>query len=208
MSPWALIGAGIALSGVGWFAVDRIANGTPGGLTGHLTVLALYWAFFCVPLAVFGVGPSRLRAMVSLRLDDAWFVPWLVMAPAALLLVAGITLEGLASLPFHAYVFGVGIALINAPLEEIAWRGAFLAAGRWRVTLQFAGLILFTAWHIPLALSDTSPIEPWVLFVVSSYALGLIYAIATYRTGRVGWPILGHFAMNCVTLPILFTPAL
>jgi len=104
----------------------------------------------------------------------------------------------------RAGVLGALAALVNAPLEEIARRGAYLAVGRWNVFAQLFGVFLFAMLHVPLMSATGVTFGASAVAIVgSTYGLGFIWALAAYRTGAIGWPVVGHLAVNLVALPSL-----
>src|SRR5690606_22585649 len=84
-----------------------------------------------------------------------------------------------------AFVLALAMALINGPLEEAAWRGGFLTIFAERPLFGFwSGLILFTAWHVPLALAHGIAYEGgWPMLIGGAAGLGLIWSIVVWRTG-------------------------
>ncbi|MEM8663506.1 MAG: CPBP family glutamic-type intramembrane protease [Pseudomonadota bacterium] len=203
MTALVLIAAGVSLPLVFSLLVPFLTGHAPGGLAGYFTALAIYWAFFCVPVAVMTQGVSGIRARLSLKLGGAVWVPIAVLVPAAVYLVYALT-QGFAGLPAMAFALGIGAALINAPLEEMAWRGAYLAAGRWNVLVQGIGVWLFAFWHWPLTQAENivfGASAPQVL--ASTFILGAIWAAAAFATNSVAWPIIGHLAFNMIALPSL-----
>lgn len=176
----------------------------PGGLTGYFAALALYWVFFCVPVGLAVLGREGLARKLTLRVWGAWWLPVLILAqPLGLFLFYALP-EGLLGVPTSALLLGLAFALVNAPLEEIAWRGAYLEASRGNVLVQQLGVVLFALWHVPLTLAVgvTFGVGP-VALVASSFALGALWAVAAWWTRAIGWPVVGHVLTNAAVFPLL-----
>ncbi len=183
------------------FAVVPLATALwPGGLAGYCLVLALYWVLFCVPVA-YASGAFRLG--LSFKLNGAIWVPVVILLQALGYAVYGLT-QGLASLPVEALALGALAAFVNAPLEEFAWRGAYLAVARRNPLVQAVGVWIFALWHVPLMLaSGVSFGENAVSVVAGTFVLGSLWAIGSYWTGTIGWAVVGHIIVNMVAFPAL-----
>lgn len=177
-----------------------------GGPYGFLAIFCFYWLFFCLPVAWFHVRGRRGPRLYSERLAwRDWFVPGLLLLQIGVVgLVALVPHTSI--LTTHAAMLGASVALINAPLEAIAWRGGFLTRFAERPRLGFwLSVILFTAWHAPLALSHGIVFDGGGLALVGGAgALGLFWAWITWRTGSIFWTGLAHLLTNCMTFWVLF----
>ena len=177
-----------------------------GGPRGYLLSLVLYWLGFCLPVIALHVRGRRGPLLFSERL--AWRDWWI---PGLLLLQVGVValvafVPNTAVLTTHAAMLGGLVALINGPLEEVAWRGAFLTRFAERPRLGFAlNLVLFTAWHAPLALSHGISFDGgWLYLVGGAAALGLLWSWIAWRTGSVFWVGIAHVLTNFMAFWVLF----
>jgi CAAX amino terminal protease family. len=177
-----------------------------GGPRGYLASLACYWLGFCLPVIVFHVRGRRGPLLFSEKL--AWRDWWI---PGLLLLQVGVValvafVPNTAMLTTHAAMLAGLVALINGPLEEVTWRGAFLTRFAERPRLGFGlNLVLFTAWHAPLALSHGISFDGgWLYLVGGAAALGLLWSWIAWRTGSVFWTSLAHVLTNAITFWVLF----
>lgn len=176
------------------------------GPSGYLLSLAFYWIAFCLPVIAIHVWRQRDARLFfeGLAWRD-WFVP-------GLLLVQVGAIGMLALVPHTAILTSQGamlaalVALINGPLEETAWRGGFMTQFRDRPRLGFwLGWLLFTAWHVPLMLSQNIVIEGgWMALVGGAAALGLMWNWIAWRTGSVFWTAIAHVLTNVLTFWVLF----
>lgn len=197
-----LVLAAVLLSCTMLFVVPIVTDAL-GPLLGFLGVLALYWICFCVPVALFfGRGPSRIS--LRLRTTEPW-VPF-----AALALPVGFTL---VAKPWHAMtvdpqlpVLAVICALINGPLEEMAWRRAFRANSGGSLRFELMGLGLFTLWHVPLSLSEGIAFDHGAVGLIGGALVpGAVWMAITRRNGSIGWPTISHTLLNLAAFLPLFS---
>lgn len=183
-----------------------VLTGTLGGPPGYLLSLGLYWLGFCLPVTVLHVGNRRGPRLYSESL--AWRDWWI---PGLLLLQVGVVglvavVPNTSLLTTHAAMLAALVAVINGPLEEIAWRGGFLTrfAGQRRLGFTL-GWVLFTAWHAPLALSHGIVFDGgWLALVGGAAALGLLWNWVAWRTGSVFWIGIAHTLTNFLTFWVFF----
>lgn len=201
MNTKQLVIAAIALTAVMFAAVPLLTGVWPGGIHGYFAALGLYWVLFCVPVVATTIRREDLARLLSLRLRGAVWVPVVLLGQVAVFAVYAL-FEGFLSLPATAIALGLAFALVNGPLEEFAWRGAYHTASPANAFTQGAGVWLFALWHIPLMLSFgvEFSLNP-VLIVGSTLMLGTLWAMATYGTRSIAWPILAHILNNAIALP-------
>lgn len=173
---------------------------------GFLFSLTAYWLFFCLPV----IGWHALRhndgRLLSERLAwRNWFVPLLLFAQVFLVSLATFV-PNTAMLTSGGMWLAILIALINGPLEELAWRGGFMSAFRDRPILGFwLGWLLFCAWHLPLGLSHGMIFEGGTLVLVGGAAImGLFWSWIAWRTGSVFYVALAHMLTNVFAFWVLF----
>jgi membrane protease YdiL (CAAX protease family) len=176
------------------------------GPSGYLLVMAFYWIAFCVPVVALHVWNWHGGRLFSERLAwRDWFVPGLLLLQVGMIGVVGVV-PHTAILTTHGAMLAAAVALLNGPLEEAAWRGGFLTTFRDRPRLGFwLGWALFTAWHVPLALSQNIVFEGgWPALVGGAAALGLLWSWIAWRTGSVFWTAIAHTLTNVLTFWVLF----
>ncbi|WP_158626094.1 CPBP family glutamic-type intramembrane protease [Arsenicitalea aurantiaca] len=175
-----------------------------GGPVGYLLSLGLYWLGFCVPVVFLHLG-GRLARLYDPRLATAQsWVAVVLGLQVALVFAAGL-LPNIGTIPLEAFALALLLALVNAPLEEAAWRGGFLELFADRPVLGFwLCWALFTAWHVPLALAHGIAYEGgWPALVGGAAGLGLIWSAIAWRTGSIFWVSIAHLFTNLVTFPVL-----
>lgn len=183
------------------FAVPFITN-TLGPLAGLLCVFVIYWACFCIPVAsYFGEGDTPVR--LDLRVVSFWIPAVAVALPAGVVFGAD-TLNWLGAEP-AIVALAVGVALINGPLEELAWRRTFRANAGGRFSFELIGLFLFTLWHVPLYFAKGVSFDHGALGLVGgAMMLGAIWMVLTRISNSVGWSMVSHALVNIAAFIPLF----
>ena len=200
-----LVGHAVLLPLAMWLLVPWI-SASVGGVAGYVVILALYWLVFCLPVIALHSWPHRGTALVATAIarDQRW-VPWALAAQVAI--VAAVTLSGAWSqLGLPAIGLALLVAVVNGPLEEMAWRGSFLArfADRPRLGL-WLGWVLFSLWHLPLVLTRGIVFDGGgATLVGGAAALGLLWSFVAFRTGSVVWTSLAHALTNVFAFSALF----
>jgi membrane protease YdiL (CAAX protease family) len=176
------------------------------GTSGYLLVLALYWVGFCLPVIFLHVGRRHDERLFSERLAwRDWFVPLLLLFQVCAVALAAF-MPNTAVLTTQGAMLACVVAVINGPLEETAWRGAFMARFSDSRRLGFwLGWTLFSAWHLPLLLSHGIVFDGgWMALVGGAAGLGLLWSWIAWRTGSVFWVSIAHALTNAVTFWVLF----
>ncbi|MEO9296984.1 CPBP family glutamic-type intramembrane protease [Devosia alba] len=173
---------------------------------GYLFTLGFYWLAFCLPVIGLHALPGNDGRLFSEKLPwrDWWILP-LLLAQAGLVALISF-MPNTTMLSHGALWLAILIAAINAPLEELAWRGGFIGTFHDRPRLGFwLGWGLFTAWHIPLVLSVGIVFDGGAAALIGgAAALGLMWNWIAWRTGSVFYVGLAHFITNLFTFWVLF----
>lgn len=173
---------------------------------GYLFSLTFYWLFFCLPVIGWHALAGNDGRLLSEKLPwrDWWIIPLLLVQAG---LAAMVSFAPHTSILTGASMYlALLIAAINAPLEELAWRGGFLGTFRDRPRLGFwLGWVLFTAWHIPLTTSVGIAFDGGAAALIGgAAALGLLWTWIAWRTGSVFYTGLAHFLTNIFAFWVLF----
>jgi uncharacterized protein len=173
---------------------------------GYLFSLLFYWLFFCLPVIGWHALPGNDGRLFSEKLPwrDWWLLPALVAQVGVVAIV--IFVPNTAILTTLGMWLALLFALINGPLEEIAWRGGFMSRFRERPILGFwLGWAFFVAFHLPLALSVGVLFDGGALMLLAgAAALGLFWNWIAWRTGSVFYTSLAHGLTNIFLFWILF----
>lgn len=173
---------------------------------GYLFALTFYWLVFCLPVIGLHALPGDDGRLFSEKMPwRDWGIVPLLLAQASLLAVVNFV-PNTTILTSGGMWMAILFALINGPLEEMAWRGGFLGTFRDRPRLGFwLGWALFTAWHIPLALSAGIIFDGgWMALVGGAAALGLFWSWVAWRTGSVFYVSIAHTLTNVFAFWVLF----
>lgn len=173
-----------------------------GAMGGYLSVFVIYWICFCVPVAFFfGEGGTRVR--FSLSAKPVW-VPVIAAALPVGIFIGADTLSWVDT-QAGLVALAVGCALINGPLEELAWRRTFRANSGGRITFELIGLFLFTLWHVPLYFSKGISFDHGALGLIGgALLLASVWTFLTRVGNSVGWPIVSHALVNVAGFIPLF----
>jgi uncharacterized protein len=164
---------------------------------GYLAGFAFFWTVWCLalPVALLGWrGVARLFRPAPLpRPGWLWGV---LLAVPVLGGFATVWLPALATVTVMALILAVGIALVNATLEEVFWRGLYaeLFRGRWLAGWLYPALA-FTAWHIAPA-AATGGRTP--AFWFGTAFIGLVFGWVAFRSGSIRWTTLAHVLVNAM----------
>lgn len=198
-----LITAGVMLIGAMTVIVPLVTAERPG-LPGYIAVLGVYWLVYCLPVGFFLLGGESMKDLLSFRLRGAIWVPVVVLAQPVGYALYSLPQE-LFAVPISTIAAAVAIAAVNGPLEEIAWRGAYLKASGGNVVVQAVGVWIFAFWHAPLLLASGMDFGTFAAakLLGGSFLLGSLWAFVTWRTGAIGWPIVGHVLTNVIAFSLL-----
>lgn len=173
---------------------------------GYLLALTFYWLAFCLPVIGWHALEGNDGRLFSEKLPwrDWWLIPLLLLQVG---LVAIINFVPNTSILSQGGMYlALLIAAINGPVEEMAWRGGFLGTFRDRPRLGFwLGWCLFTAWHVPLAMSVGISFDGGALALIGgAAALGLLWSWVAWRTGSVFYVSIAHGLTNIFAFWVLF----
>jgi len=169
------------------------------GFAGYGLAMLLYWFAFCLPLGLVFAG----RGAVSLRLNGQRWVPWAVAGLALVVLIATLSRPPGGLTPL-VVVLALGAGLINGPLEELYWRGGYLAQFGHSLPGFALGWALFVAWHLPLAMAVGVEYHGGGLALVGGAAgLGLVWAVMVWKTRAIGWAMISHASINMIVFHAL-----
>ena len=173
---------------------------------GYLFALTFYWLGFCLPVIGWHALEGNDGRLFSERLAwrDWWLIP-LLLAQVGLVAIINFV-PNTSILSQGGMYLALLIAAINGPVEEMAWRGGFLGTFRDRPRLGFwLGWSLFTAWHVPLAMSVGISFDGGAATLIGgAAALGLFWSWIAWRTGSVFYVSIAHGLTNIFAFWVLF----
>lgn len=198
-----LVLAALLLSGL-MLAVVPVVTSVLSPMVGYVCVLAVYWVCFCIPVSViYGRGPTRVA--IGLSAAKPWVFATALALPVLVFFAAKPT-SWVGSEP-GILALAVICALINGPLEELAWRRSFRANSDDSLAYELLGLGLFTLWHVPLYFSQGVSFDHGALGLIGgALVLGAAWTFMTRASDSVGWPMLSHALVNVAAfLPFFAT---
>ena len=188
-----LVLAALLLSALMLAVVPLITN-VFSPLVGYVCVLAIYWAYFCVPVSVL-YGRGSTHVSFGLSTTQPWLAALALVLPAAVFVAAG-TMSWVGAGP-GILALAVMCAFINGPLEELAWRRTFRANSAGSLPYELLGLGLFTLWHVPLYFSAGVSFDHGAVGLIGGgFVLGAVWTFMTRASDSIGWPMVSHALVN------------
>lgn len=172
-----------------------------GPRLGYLGGFLFYWIVWCILLPWWILGPGRLHDLfrpIDLRLGNpAWLGALFLVIP--LLLGYGYAFpRAIGQATTTIILLSALIALVNGTLEEILWRGVYLAAfpDNWFLGYIYPA-IGFGVWHLaPQSIfPNSAPGGNWSLVVVA-VLVGLLWGWVARQTGSIFWVTISHILFD------------
>jgi uncharacterized protein len=163
---------------------------------GYLTGFVFFWLVWCLGFSWWALGT---RGVIDVFRDARPRLPSPTVLWVALLVVpvaggfAAVWLPSAASATLTVVATATVIAVVNATMEELLWRGVYVRL--------FAGSLLwgwlypavgFALWHV----SPTSVLGSTPVVVGGALYVGLVYGFVALRTQSVRWTTVAHIALN------------
>jgi membrane protease YdiL (CAAX protease family) len=150
----------------------------------------IYWPVWCLFFPWRLLGWQKLRQVVGPRKLNMW--GWLL-----LLLPAMLTLLGRFFVKYDQKTERwetpalVAMAFVNGLLEEVLWRGVYLAFFPGNVLWGVAWPTLwFALWH--LAPGSVSGSMPAGMLMAGAAGFGTCWSWLAFKTGTIRWSVLSH----------------
>ena len=152
-----------------------------------------YWlVLLAMSLRLLG-GSGILRVLARPVALNLWL--WGLLAlPVVLAFAFGPLANKLPLLTPTLLLLSAILAIVNASLEELFWRGVYADAfsSLWMAWLYPA---IGFAWHFaPLSILPYK--KGAVFFVLSAFLLGLCWGMVAFKTKSILWDIASHFLVD------------
>ncbi len=171
-----------------------------GGRWGYLGGFLFFWVVWCAGFSLWAIGTDGVAAVVRdvhPRLPKPTALWMILLAFPVAGALATVLIPDLPRATVAVVALAWIIAVVNATLEELFWRGVYIRLFPGR---PIAGWLypaaLFALWH----LSPTSIRGSAAVLVSGGAYLGLVYGWVAYRTGTIRYTILAHILVNAMGL--------
>jgi len=171
-----------------------------------------YWIVWCLlfPLAL--LGPQTLVHLfrnVGSPFGQPWWLGAFCLIGPPLFAYVFLFPKALRKTSVKIVLVSAALAIVNGPLEELLWRGAYLTLfpGQLWLSLLYP-TIGFALWHF--APQSVFP-SPWrggrVAFVAQAGFLGLLFGWVAIDTGVILWTSMSHILIDFSALgwDVVFT---
>ena len=173
------------------FVATKAVFGDKGG---YLAGFGVYWAA-CAGLSVGLLGRRRVRDLfrdVRPRLGKPALVGAVLLLWPPLGAIATRFIPELGEATPAMLLTIAGVAIANATLEELLWRGVYITYWPGNPWLGWVWPALgFGAWHIAPQVIHASSMGP-IGYAVAATALGLSWGWVAWRTGSLRWVSVSH----------------
>ena len=168
----------------------------------------IYWVVWCGVFPWLFLGTNGIAKLFQFPGNPIGTLPWLVIA----LLIFPILLAGLIAFPNNIsratgviILLSLLIAVINAPAEELLWRGLFISVFPGNFILAYLyPSVGFGLWHIaPLMAKKSSFPGGMVAFVIGALIVGLCWGWVAFVTGSIFWTTVSHVIFDFLGLGAL-----
>lgn len=176
---------------------------------GYAAGFGFYWIFWCLLFSLWAVGPRRLARMFRPNLrrwrGQAWLYALLMTLPVLLMWrVAFKDYIGQTTAP--VLMVAVVIGLVNGPLEELLWRGAYVAAFPRQPWFAWAyPTVAFATWHLAPQLAAPHPFPGGVWTAIGgALVVGALWGWVAMRSRSILLPTISHALCNMLGFVGLF----
>jgi membrane protease YdiL (CAAX protease family) len=175
-------------------ATFRVARDRLGDHVGYVAGFGAYWTI-CAGLSIGLLGRRRIRQLFAdarPRMGrPAGFGAALLLWPTAGAISTRFLPELGQATP-AMLATSVGVAIANATLEELLWRGVYITYWPKNAVLGWIWpAVGFGVWHIAPQAIHASTMGS-LMYVVSASALGLSWGWVAWRTGSLRWVAVSH----------------
>jgi uncharacterized protein len=180
----------ICILGIIFFFTSRLINPYIGYLIGKFA----YWMLGCLIVPSILLKKNILNTM-KMKEKFLVFENWWIIILFGITIIVPLfmynTFDKVINSSAVILITAIPFSIMNSVCEESLWRGCYLSIFKRNVLWAvFMPSFLFSLWHI--APQMALPHDNVILFAISTFPLGLVYAIMTYKTQSTFWSIIGH----------------
>lgn len=161
-----------------------------GPTAGYLCGFVFYWLVWCAAVPTVVLGWQGVRALFQPSAAGLGRPAWLGALAVAVPLVLGYGYafpRALIGATPASVLLSAAIAIVNAPLEELLWRGAYVTVFRQARVLSYVyPNICFGLWHlVPLSVVPNRAPGGKASFVLASCIVGFLWGWIALDTRSV-----------------------
>lgn len=172
--------------------LPRVAALSPGW-KGYIAGGAFYW-LVCLALSIALLG-RRMPSVIGPSRAPRWLA-LVAFAPAAGPLFAAF-IPNAHSAAAASLLAIAGVAVVNASVEELFWRGVFMHFFSDARRGLVWPAVWFTVWHFALARVPGVAYSGGVAALVGGSGLiGAIWAFVAWSSGTIRWTLPAHVLLN------------
>ncbi len=173
--------------------VFYVATKSLGKYWGYLLGFAFYYIIWCILIPLYTSKRSFFSFFRNerplFRKKNWWIL--ILFASTILVPIFMYFIPKLPSMIPAIIILAIPLSIIHGYCEELFWRGLYIKVFPksilWSV---FIPSIFFTLWHIAPQFSIQS--DHPVIFIISTFPLGVTYSIVTFVTNSAKWSARGH----------------
>ena len=172
-----------------------------GQKSGYFLGFVFYWVVWCLLIPKIFLSGKEIKELFSFDLSslkEKSFINLLCLI-APLILACGYALpKALHHATFKIILLSLILALVNAPLEELLWRGLYLKFfGDNQLLFILYSSFGFAIWHFApqTIFPNKAPGGQWS-FVAVAFILGVLYSIVVKNTNSILLTSASHFLFD------------
>jgi membrane protease YdiL (CAAX protease family) len=197
LAPWVLLGTTYLCYG----ALKRRLAAPTAYLGGFL----FYWVAWCIVLPLVVLGPRRLAGLFrpcASPLGHPWWLGVFCLVGPPLFSFATVFPGALRRANPKVWLASAAAAIVNGTLEEVLWRGTYIALFPDDFWLgQLYATVGFAVWHFsPQSVYPYRGPGGQVGLVVAVGFLGLLWAWVANNTGVILWTAISHILIDLSAL--------
>jgi membrane protease YdiL (CAAX protease family) len=175
----------------------QIFTRTFGLESGYLGGFVFYWLFWCVGMPAVVLGREGISTAFRRPIRRLGHPPWFGALALGLPLVLGYGYafpRAIVEATPVVILVSAAIAILNAPLEELLWRGTYVAVFREsRLFSSVYPTVGFALWHLaPLSVVPNRAPGGSASFVIVSGVVGFLWSWVAVHTRSVWWTSVAH----------------
>jgi membrane protease YdiL (CAAX protease family) len=190
------------------FVLFQVTSRTLEPKWGFITGFLGYWSY-CLLTAwlISGSDVNYLKGMWNQQLENkhAKLIGFILAIVVIACFFIGFVPD-VAKLTVSTGILVIIMAVLNAPIEELYWRGLYLLEYRDDTRIGFIlSMLLFGTWHFSLWFAKGMIYQEGIFVVVGvPYMLGLLWTWVARSNGNIRATVLTHILVNIFAFTSLF----